>query len=287
MEPGTHHDPVSESVGHAAQRAAQLISVLATAAQAYVIYRARRAAIRAAQDERASRALEQQQRLAWEEARLGWAPALDQRWLGNADVIETARAWGTALPWAEADEDAAMAIRLAEGRLRELHPYAMARYDRLRADGLAPVEAMTEAAPLFARHPHARPGDPAPPRPTLDAGRPATASAQPGAAGDEPVPGAQARPGNNADLTAGIRQGQAQADGLVRRAVVVAGGSSPAISDTGRAAARAAALAAQSFPVTAADGLKAAAGASASTAAGQQPRRQAVQPQAPRRAMVM
>ena len=45
-----------------------------------------------------------------------------------------------------------------------LHPYAMARYDRLRHDGLAPLDAMRETAPLFARAPDARVGDPAPAR---------------------------------------------------------------------------------------------------------------------------
>jgi len=37
----------------------------------------------------------------------------------------------------------------------------MAWYDRLRSDGAAPLDAMREALPLFARAPHARPGDPA------------------------------------------------------------------------------------------------------------------------------
>jgi hypothetical protein len=36
----------------------------------------------------------------------------------------------------------------------------MAWYDRLRGDGAAPLDAMREALPLFARAPYARPGDP-------------------------------------------------------------------------------------------------------------------------------
>ena len=55
-------------------------------------------------------------------------------------------------------------MRKSEQRLRTLHPFAMARYDRLRAEGASPLDAMRDAAPLFARHPHARP---AYTRPTL------------------------------------------------------------------------------------------------------------------------
>ena len=47
-------------------------------------------------------------------------------------------------------------MRKSEERLRDLHPYAMARYDRLRADGMGPAEAMRETAPLFALSPRAR-----------------------------------------------------------------------------------------------------------------------------------
>jgi hypothetical protein len=57
------------------------------------------------------------------------------------------------VPWYE--PAAATAMRKCEERLRNLHPYAMARYDRLRAEGLGPAEAMQEAAPLFARPPRA------------------------------------------------------------------------------------------------------------------------------------
>ena len=56
---------------------------------------------------------------------------------------------------------------MCEQRLRILHPYAMARYDRLRSDGAAPFDAMREALPLFARAPHARPGEPVAGRPGL------------------------------------------------------------------------------------------------------------------------
>jgi hypothetical protein len=71
-----------------------------------------------------------------------------------------------------------------------LHPYAMARYDRLRGDGAAAVEAMRQSVPLFSRAPHARPGDPAAGRGVLEASaRPDSAS---GAAADQDQPGAWA-----------------------------------------------------------------------------------------------
>jgi hypothetical protein len=60
-------------------------------------------------------------------------------------------------------------MRKCEERLRDLHPYAMARYDRLRADGLGPAQAMQEAAPLFARPPRAH-DPPSTPRPMVTDG---------------------------------------------------------------------------------------------------------------------
>jgi len=54
-----------------------------------------------------------------------------------------------------------------EDRLRTLHPHAMARYDRLRTDGMTPLDAMRETAWLFGRSPDVRVGDPIPARPAL------------------------------------------------------------------------------------------------------------------------
>ena len=73
----------------------------------------------------------------------------------------------------------------------------MARYDRLRVEGAGPLEAMGEAMYLFAREPHARPGQPAR-RPGIEAGSPgaglwaATAEAADASAaqpGPGPAPG--------------------------------------------------------------------------------------------------
>jgi hypothetical protein len=70
------------------------------------------------------------------------------------------------VPWYE--PAAATAMRKSEERLHDLHPYAMARYDQLRADGMSPADAMNEAAPLFARPPRAHDA-PYAPRPVLTA----------------------------------------------------------------------------------------------------------------------
>ena len=86
-----------------------------------------------------------------------------------------ARTWGAAALYAEADASAASAMLASEDRLRTLHPYTMARYDRLRADGLSATDAMTEAAPFFARHPFVREGEPGTARPALTAAQPGDA----------------------------------------------------------------------------------------------------------------
>jgi hypothetical protein len=70
----------------------------------------------------------------------------------------------------------------------------MARYDRLRYEGARPLEAMQNAVYLFAREPHARPGQPAAPRPGIEPGAPGAApwpvaGQAPGAGAPEPGPG--------------------------------------------------------------------------------------------------
>ena len=177
MDPSAHHpDPFGEGFSHSSQKAAQFISM---AGAAYEIA-ARRKAIRAARDaartEQQHRALQEQERAARADVRARWAPAHDARWLAQADLLQVGGAWGAAAPYADTDPEAASALRKAEGRLRVLHPYAMARYDRLRVEGADPLEAMREAVYLFAREPHARPGQPATTRPGIEAGTPGTGS---------------------------------------------------------------------------------------------------------------
>ena len=119
---------------------------------------AARTARQATQDRQAQRQLDEQERAARANARTGWAPAHDARWLAQADVHQAFRTWGAAVPWADTDPVAASAMRKSEERLRTLHPFAMARYDRLCAEGAGPIEAMRKAVRLFGYHPNARPG---------------------------------------------------------------------------------------------------------------------------------
>jgi len=192
MEAETHPDPFREAVNHGLARAMQVASFAGTAAQVFVYHQKTQARAAAEQDERARRALLAQTRAEREAGRSGWSPALDPRWLRDASLHDTARAWGAALPYADRnvpwyEPAAATAVRKAEERLRHLHPFAMARYDRLRADGLAPGEAMLQTAPLFALRPRARDW-PFEPRPVLDTGT-GTGAARtddPLAAGSEP-----------------------------------------------------------------------------------------------------
>ncbi len=157
----SHSDPLRDAVQDAVYRAVQVGSFAMTSAQMYAYHRRAQARITAEQDHRARRALNAQVRAERDADRTRWAPPLDPAWLRNASLVETAHAWGAALPYADRnvpwhEPAAATAMTRCEERLRHLHPYAMARYDRLRSEDLGPAEAMREAAPLFARHPRPR-----------------------------------------------------------------------------------------------------------------------------------
>jgi hypothetical protein len=180
MEPAQYTDPLEEALSQASQRVAQFASLTGAMTQVILqrkaLYDARQAA---RDDERPIRIIDQQERLIQRQARLGWAPAHDPQWLAHADLLQTGRAWASAASYADTDPTAASALRKCEDRLRMLHPYAMARYDRLRGDGTSPPDAMRETVPLFGRSPRTRPGDPAPFRHALGlgAGTDATQSA--------------------------------------------------------------------------------------------------------------
>jgi hypothetical protein len=154
-------DVFGDAVSHSSQRLAQLGSLVTAAATMEVRRRAQASALKAARGEQELKALREQERIAWQAARARWAPAFDARWLTQADLLQTAGAWGAAAVHADADPAAAAAMRKCEERLRVLHQYAMASYDRLRGEGVRAVDAMRQAVPLFGRPPHARPGDPA------------------------------------------------------------------------------------------------------------------------------
>jgi len=65
-----------------------------------------------------------------------------------ADSRTALLAWVSAQPHRDTDSEPELVAGRAEARLRDLHPDAMTRYDRLRA-GLSPVEAMREVVPLI------------------------------------------------------------------------------------------------------------------------------------------
>jgi hypothetical protein len=153
-------EPFGEALSYSSQRMAQLASLVTAGATVQARRRAQRNAAKTARSERALKALQDQERAAYELARAGWAPARDPRFLNQADLVQTARAWSAAAAYADTDPGAAGAARMCEERLRVLHPYAMAWYDRCRSEGAGAFDAMREAIPLFARAPHARPGDP-------------------------------------------------------------------------------------------------------------------------------
>ena len=194
MELGSdqHPDPLRDAMQDLVYRAVQVGSFAVTGTQVYAYHRRAQARIAAEQDHRARRALNAQIRAERDADRARWQPALDPGWLRRASLIEAAGAWGAALPYTDRavpwyEPAAATAMARCEERLRSLHPYAMARYDRLRGDGLEPGEAMREVAPLFARHPHARDA-PSVPRRMLEAAAPGQTDGPAAGASAGPVP---------------------------------------------------------------------------------------------------
>ena len=182
MDPSdVYPDLLGQAVSHSSQRLAQMGSLLASWAVVEARRKERRNAAKAARSQHELQTLREQERAAYKLAQAGWAPAGDRQWLAEADLIQTARAWSAAAAYADAAPDAASAAGRCEERLRALHPYAMAWYDRLRAEGAGRFDAMREAVPLFARAPHARPGGPAADRRSLRV----SASPQAGAQADD------------------------------------------------------------------------------------------------------
>jgi uncharacterized protein YciI len=154
-------DVLGDTLSYSSQRLAQLGSLVTAGATVEVRRKAQANAAKAARSQRALGALRDQERTAYLLARAGWAPAHDSGWLAQADLLQAARTWSAAAAYAEADPAAASAVRKCEERLRVLHPYAMAWYDRMRNEGASAFDAMRQAVPLFSRAPRARPGDPA------------------------------------------------------------------------------------------------------------------------------
>jgi len=156
MTAETYPDPFQDALGYSLQRAIHVGSVATTAAQVYLHHQRTQAIAEVEHDQQARRALATRMRADRDSARTGWAPALNPDWLRHADLLQAARTWGAAVPYADPsvpwyEPAAATAVRKSEERLRDLHPYAMTRYDRLRDEGNSPADAMRDAAPLFAR----------------------------------------------------------------------------------------------------------------------------------------
>jgi len=191
MDTGSHPDPFGDAMSHGLQRAVQIASCAVTAAQVYVYQQRTQARIVVERDERTRRALGAQIRADRDAGGAVWARALDPQWLHQAGLFATARAWGSAVPFADRDVPwyepaAASAMCNSEERLRTLHPQAMAQYDRLRADGTEPAVAMREVALLFSRPPLALAAPYEPPV-MLDAGN--SADLIRSGAGPAPEPG--------------------------------------------------------------------------------------------------
>lgn len=139
-----HEDPIA----HASNKIVQWVSVATMATEALAQVAASRARERAAADERAAGIARAEMAARQAHATATWAPLLDPRTRDTLTLAETGHIWATAQGWRPQPE-AERASSLAEDRLRSLRPDVMERYDRLRADGASPVDAMRRVAPYF------------------------------------------------------------------------------------------------------------------------------------------
>ena len=85
--PDVYPDVLGDALSYSSQRLAQLGSLVTAAAVVEAQRRAQANAAKAARDEQALTALQDQERAAWQLARTGWAPAHDPRWLTQADLL--------------------------------------------------------------------------------------------------------------------------------------------------------------------------------------------------------
>jgi hypothetical protein len=176
MEPQAHPDPFADAASHGIQRVIQIASSAATGAQVLAYLKKDRTKTHAQTDEQHRRAQAAQMRAERAAARASLA-ATNPNWMKNADLGQAAHAWGLSMPYADPatpwyEPTGAATMRRAEQRLRVLHPTAMARYDRLRSEGMEPPEAMRQAAPMFCYPPRAHDPPYTPPPRSLTASRP-------------------------------------------------------------------------------------------------------------------
>jgi hypothetical protein len=151
-----HSDPLTEAAQIAVRDARRFVNLLAAAGRIIVRHQAASKRVREERDRQAGRAMQAGLKAERAAARARWAPANDPQWLRDAGLLNVAEVWAAALPYADRarelfEKSSESAVLNCESRLRDLHQYAMSRYDRLRADGMGPLEAMHEAIPLFTR----------------------------------------------------------------------------------------------------------------------------------------
>lgn len=156
-----HPDPIAEGFQHTGQRLIQLVSAAAGIQQIVAQRKHRLRAARQALNDKVQRAEAEKRRAERAQARSRWGRAHDRQWLRHANLLDVADAWAAGVPYAKDNTSAARAVRQCEEQLRRLHPHAMSHYDRFRAEGKDPLEAMTQAAPFFTRAPNVRTGGPA------------------------------------------------------------------------------------------------------------------------------
>ncbi|MEV0732241.1 hypothetical protein [Polymorphospora sp. NPDC050346] len=150
-----HPDPIGEGL----RRQLNNLTVVASFAEAVARWRYTQAQQRAERDahaaEAAARAAQQQARDAkiikrFNAAQHRAAAAVYRRaentdFLLNADLKTLGETWAAAAAYHDTDPQAAAAMERVEIRLRVVAPEAMAYYDQMRADGVAPVDAMSKA----------------------------------------------------------------------------------------------------------------------------------------------
>lgn len=134
----------------AATRAAQIAAVSIALVEAIARLREERAALRMSEPDRDAVAMRAARLTDHATATATWAPALDRRWVAQADTHALLDAWAPAAAWAERDAGAGRALAAVEQRLGTTHPAAMTSYRTALANGLPPAVAMQEAAPAFA-----------------------------------------------------------------------------------------------------------------------------------------
>lgn len=140
-------DPESEAAARAAQVAAVSIALIEAVAR----LRAERAALRLSDQDQNAVSMRAARLTDQAAATATWAPALDRRWLAQADTHALLDAWAPAAAWADTDPEAARALRAVESQLTRTHPAAMGSYRAAVTAGSTPSAAMQDSAISFAQ----------------------------------------------------------------------------------------------------------------------------------------